>query len=256
MTSPFVQPDFTSQLGSAYKTNIDNAVSIHSRLAGSFAPQAQATPDNSVLINPGPVYVEGVLTELAAQNRILNFWPTSNDRIDRIFLNTKDGSAGQIMGTEDPSPVPPDFQDVYQLPCAQVYLRPGVQEITNADITDERIMLPVGWEMENTAITLDVDFNGGNLYLRKVGRIVTLTATSGLSLNQSLSNPTSSVNLIPGRFEPFATVRQVTYADSSGIEMVEIGANGQIKGLILNWSGALRQENTFHSFTIAWGTTS
>ena len=66
--STFTQPDYTAQSGAAYKGNLDGAADVLKRLAASFAPHAQSTPDMTVRLAAGAVFDGATLSEVAAQS--------------------------------------------------------------------------------------------------------------------------------------------------------------------------------------------
>jgi len=134
----FVQPNFETQGGTDYKTNIDNCFAVLKRLAAAFAPHEQTVPNMTVRLDAGMVFQGGTLTEVAAQNTGTITAPAANPRIDRVVIAQLNGVVSVITGTEAGSPVPPAIP-AGKLPVAQVLLQTTTTEIINSMITDERI---------------------------------------------------------------------------------------------------------------------
>jgi len=134
----FQQPDFESQGGTAYKTAIDNAVKVCSRIGASFAPHEQDTPNMTIRVDAGDLWVNGALVQKAAQNTGTITAPAVNPRIDRVVIDAQTGTVSVITGDEDASPDPPEITDG-KLPVCQVALATSTTEITNDLITDERV---------------------------------------------------------------------------------------------------------------------
>jgi len=134
----FNQTNFTTQDATTYKASIDADISVMYRLAGPFAPHAQATANMTVAIDAGAVFGGGALTPVAAQTTGTFTAPVSNPRIDRIVINPASGAILTVTGTEAASPSPPAIPAGYY-PLAQVLLQTSSTAITNLMITDERI---------------------------------------------------------------------------------------------------------------------
>lgn len=129
--------NFQTQSGTAYKTAIDNDLIVGKRLADMFAPHASATPNMNVIIDPGAIFVDGVITEKAQQTVGPIPAPTSNTRIDRIVVDALTGNAEHVQGTEGLL-LPPTIPDE-KIPICQIWLSVGTSAITNALISDERL---------------------------------------------------------------------------------------------------------------------
>ncbi len=134
----FNQTNFTTQDATTYKASIDADIAVMSRLAGPFAPHAQATANMTVAVDAGAVFGGGALTPVAAQSTGTFTAPVSNPRIDRIVINPASGAILTVTGTEAASPSPPAIPAGYY-PLAQVLLQTSSTAITNTMITDERI---------------------------------------------------------------------------------------------------------------------
>ncbi len=136
--SPFNQPDYSSDSGTQYPTNIDDCISVLTRIGAMFAPQAQDTPNMTVKVNAGWIYTGAAITEVTAQNTGMITAPSTNPRIDRVVVDKTTGTVSVITGSEGASPSAPALT-VGKLPVGQIYLTVGMTEITNADLTDERV---------------------------------------------------------------------------------------------------------------------
>ncbi len=134
----FQQPNFESQTGTVYKTAIDNATQVMARLAAMFAAHEQSTPNMTLRLDAGALWVSEALVEKAAQNTATITKPTTNPRIDRVVIDKNTGTVSVITGTEAASPSPPAIT-TGKLPVAQVLLQTTTTVITNDMITDERI---------------------------------------------------------------------------------------------------------------------
>lgn len=130
--------DFQTQSGTVYKTALDNNVIVGKRIVDAFAPHAKATPDMSVVVDAGYIFVNQTLTEKAQQTISSIPAPSANPRIDRIVIDYNSGDVSRLAGTEAASPVAPAIPEG-KLPCCQVALVVSQTSITNANITDERL---------------------------------------------------------------------------------------------------------------------
>ena len=195
----FEQTDFETQSGTEYKTAIDGDVAVMARLAASFAPHEQSTPNMTVRVDAGDLFVNGALVQKAAQNTGAITAPTVNPRIDRVVIDALTGVVSVVTGAEAGSPVPPAIP-AGKLPVCQVALATTTTAIDNSLLTDERV--PAA---------------GGGLELASDGeaeaRIVTdkavapsqLTFGGGLVLQerQTVSNAVSATfsGLSPGKYK-------------------------------------------------------
>lgn len=68
-TAKFVQPDFTTQAPSEYKSNIDASIAVLGSIAAQFAPSAPAVPEYGINLEAGRYFnrVTGAVVELAEQ---------------------------------------------------------------------------------------------------------------------------------------------------------------------------------------------
>lgn len=135
----FVQPDFTSQGGTAYKTAIDGSISVMARVSAAFACHEQTPQAMAVTVDAGAVFFNNAIVEKTAQNITITAAPTGGDnRIDRIVLDSTTGVAQVVTGTPANTPVAPAIPSNFQ-PIARIYIASDQTAVTNADITDERI---------------------------------------------------------------------------------------------------------------------
>lgn len=134
----FLQPDYTTQSGSAYPLAIDASMAVMKRIAAAFAPHAQSTPNMTVRIDAGTLQVGTTLTEVAAQNTGTITAPVGNPRIDRIVVDSVTGAVSVVTGTPAGSPSAPAIP-AGKIPVAQVLLQTSSTSIANSMITDERV---------------------------------------------------------------------------------------------------------------------
>ncbi|GAB4366893.1 MAG: hypothetical protein Kow00114_25170 [Kiloniellaceae bacterium] len=133
-----VQPDFETQNATVYKGNIDNAIAAQSRLGWAFAPHGSSPAAMTVRLAAGAIFIGGALTEVAAQTTGVITAPTVNPRIDRVVIDAATGAAEVVTGSEAPDPDPPAVP-AGKLPVARVALSVGMTQITNLNLTDERV---------------------------------------------------------------------------------------------------------------------
>lgn len=164
--STFVQPDFTSQSATVYKTSIDDGIAVHHQMAGPFAPHEQAVPDLTVRLdaaNFSDLITRTTVTK-AAQNTAAFTAPTVDPRNDIIYVDRITGDVGVDAGSEAVSPIDPIIT-LGKLPIARVRLTVGMTEIANADIDDIRVLGGLGSPLFVNAdggLTLtDVDAGAG-----------------------------------------------------------------------------------------------
>ena len=134
----FIQPDFETQTGTQYKTNLDNCISVSERFVNMFAPREQDTPNMSVYLGTGALFIDGAIVDMGAQSSATISAPSTNPRIDRVVIGSTVGTISIIGGVEAGSPSPPAIPD-NKLPIAQISLATSTTSITNDLITDERL---------------------------------------------------------------------------------------------------------------------
>ena len=140
----FVQPDFSIQAPSAVKTNIQNCIQVHNRIAGSFAPHEQAPADMTIRIDAGSLMVLGNVSEVVGQNATITPTVTSGlqYQIARVLVHATTGLCSVVYGAANAvegNAAKPAITTGC-IPICQVLLTYGMTEITNLLITDERIM--------------------------------------------------------------------------------------------------------------------
>ena len=153
-TATYTDPNFTSQGGTQYKTNIDGAFSVLKRLAAAFAPHQKSTPDMTVAVDAGVVpTIAGVPTEVAAQNTATITAPSVDPRKDIVYIDALTGTVGVATGTEGASPADPSLPEG-KVPIARINLTTSMTEITNVDLDDLRFS-------SLTRQIMDIPFNAG-----------------------------------------------------------------------------------------------
>lgn len=136
----FVQPDYSSQSGSAYPTGIDKAVKVLQEIAAAFAPHEASAPNLTLKVDAGRLQAADALVS-QSQQTVSGFAATgANQRIDRVVLDAATGAASRVAGTESASPAAPAIPAGY-LACCQVGpFTTSTTQITNSMITDERTL--------------------------------------------------------------------------------------------------------------------
>lgn len=150
----FTQPDRSTQSGSAYRDNIDNAIFVLGQLGQAFAPHEKATPDLTVLVDAAKFFLPGD-SGVKSQNQqtVSGFTATgANLRIDRIVYDEITGAASRIAGTESASPSPPGLTPGKRPICQVGPFTTSTTAITNSMITDERAVCVVGGGGDQLAI--------------------------------------------------------------------------------------------------------
>ena len=136
----YTAPDNTTQTGTAYKNNIDNAFEANERGVGSmFQGHEESTPAMTVRLEAGVLW-DGPGNDpvaLAAQSCTTITAPVTNPRIDRIVVDKTTGAVSIIAGSEAASPVPTAVT-TGKIPICYVTLATSTTSIINTLITDER----------------------------------------------------------------------------------------------------------------------
>jgi microcystin-dependent protein len=136
--STFIQPDYTTQSGTAYPLNIDAAFAALLRMAGSFAPHEQASPNMTVRLDAGHIFAGGgTLTEVAAQSTGAITAPATNPRKDIVYVDRSTGVVGVATGAEAASPADPAIP-AGKAPIARVNLATSTTVIANSILDDIR----------------------------------------------------------------------------------------------------------------------
>lgn len=125
-----------------------------------FAPHQASVPDMTVVVDAGTIWDGETLIEPGQQTTSVIVAPATNDRIDRVVMSAVDGVVSVIAGSESATPEPPDLP-AGGMPIAQVRLSPGMTEITNDRITDERTQLQFSspWMANNLSAGIDPTAN-------------------------------------------------------------------------------------------------
>lgn len=128
------EPNFTIQDATTYKAAIDNAVRVLAEAAAQFAPHETSPRSMAVAFESGRLpngddYGEQTVSGIGT--------PSTDDRIDRFYLNMNAQQIVRLTGTEAASPTPPAYPGGV-LPLAQLYLTPSHVEVANDDLIDER----------------------------------------------------------------------------------------------------------------------
>ena len=187
--STFVQPNYNTQSGTAYPLNIDAAFAAFLRLAGTFAPHEQSSPNMTVRLDAGHVFNGGsALTEVAAQSTGTIAAPSVNPRKDIVHVDRVTGVVGVATGTEAASPTDPAIP-AGKVPVARVNLATSTTVIANSILDDLRdlTLLNVGTGANNI-VQLDATAK--------------LPAVDGSQLTGVVSVPTGAVMPYAGSSAP------------------------------------------------------
>lgn len=136
-----INPATESSAGSLSSTDKMKIDAVNN---GFYAHKTSGTPDMVVTIDPGRVYYNNTLLEIAEDTKTV-VAPSTNLRIDRIVIQEQTGIASIIQGAEAASPVPPAIPSGF-LPCCRIGdnpsapLQPSTTVITNDMIDDERAL--------------------------------------------------------------------------------------------------------------------
>jgi len=150
----FVQTDFTDQDSDTYKTNIDANMMVLANLGNDFAPYQSATPNMTITIAPGSIFINGTtVVSQAEQVSGTITAPVSNPRIDRVVIDAITATISIITGSEGSTPSPPPIP-AGQIPVCQIALSVSQTSIVNANITDERCN-NVGSPTNNLSVSPD-----------------------------------------------------------------------------------------------------
>ena len=105
----------------------------------AYAPSQQGTPDMTILLAAGSLFntISKALVTNAAQTSAVITSPSSNPRIDIIYIDRLTGVDGVTTGSEAADPSDPTIPDD-KLPVARVTLATTTTEITDSLIDDIR----------------------------------------------------------------------------------------------------------------------
>lgn len=139
MVAKFVQPDYTTQSGTVYPLGIDAAVAVLAELAAQFAVAAQDTPNLTVAMRAGRLYLaDRTIVSVAAQNSAALTAPAVNPRNDIVYYDATTGAIGVATGVEAASPADPAIP-TNKVPVARLRLATSTTAITNSIIDDLRV---------------------------------------------------------------------------------------------------------------------
>jgi len=134
----FLQTNYTGQSSAVYKAAIDGDIGILAILGDAFAPHAKATPDMTVQLEPGAMFLHGGAPIVQGlQTSATLTAPSVNNRIDRVVIDAATAVLSVIGGTESGSPVAPAIP-VGKIPIGRILMTVGMVTVQNSAITDER----------------------------------------------------------------------------------------------------------------------
>ena len=106
---------------------------IRGAVVDDLKAEALSTPGLSVEIQPGYAFISNFPFKLAAATETVDVTaPSTNDRIDLVQASLKSWTVSIVTGTESATPIAPS-PDEDCIALAQLYLRPGMASIKNAD---------------------------------------------------------------------------------------------------------------------------
>lgn len=208
----FIDPDFETQLGTQYKTAIDNSLRVGKRIVDAFAPHEHASFGMQVSIDAGYIFDGVTLTEIAAQAISSIPAPSINPRIDRIVIDQLTGLVSRVAGSESASPVPPAIPSG-KIPCCRVALSVGQTNIINANITDER--LGGGGVIATKEATFAVSVNTGESANSLTRMYVVTNTTSQIVVRISITGVT-------GGAEPSTTVVDADFTVTHNLGLIQL----------------------------------
>ena len=133
-------PDFTSQTdASEYKGNIDESIASLSGIVMPFTVRQADTPNMTVVVEAGRIQTDDAIVDVAQQTSLPLSIPTSNSRIDRIGIDGHTGALVVLPGAQSANPVAKSIP-FGVIPLAQVLVTASTTSISDADITDERLL--------------------------------------------------------------------------------------------------------------------
>lgn len=136
MVQKFVQPSYGSQSGSVYPTGLDAAIAVLAEQAAQFAVNAQDTPNLTVAMRAGRLYLaDRTIVSVASQNSAALTAPAVNPRKDIVYYDATTGAIGVATGVEAASPVDPAIP-ANKVPKARINWTVGMASITNSVIDD------------------------------------------------------------------------------------------------------------------------
>ncbi len=177
-------PNYTTQLGNAYKGNIDAALAA----LGGFWVSQQSPPDMTAAVAAGNLHnVDSeTFTVVAAQLTATIAAPSTNPRNDIVHIDETTGAVGVATGTEAASPTDPAVP-AGKIPLARIALTTSTTTVTDSIITNLGPEL-VGW--------LKPDGDGSSLTgvgsqtdIRLLALMVAETAGDRLNMVDGIADP-------------------------------------------------------------------
>lgn len=154
-----------------------------------LAAQAQSTPNMTVLVGAGVLFIEGVFVKYAGGSSGTFTAPVTNPRIDLLTID-KNGTLAITGGTEAASPTAPTYPADKYVIC-EIYLRTTATSIKNADDATHAYILRDA--RLNHAVARQIRFFGngadgnvtisGNTSLSRDMFYNDLTINTGITLN-------------------------------------------------------------------------
>lgn len=135
----WILPNYTAQTPSEYKRNIDACFMVAERFSTMFLCHEANPVAMSVVVSAGFVWDGIELSDIAEQSINVAAADVTNPRIDRIVYDPISGVAEYVQGTAATTPVAPAFPTGTQ-PLCKINVSAGVTSITNANISDERVI--------------------------------------------------------------------------------------------------------------------
>ena len=106
---------------------------IRGAAAEDLKVEALSTPGLSVEVQPGYAFISKFPFKLASATETVDVTaPSSDDRIDLVQASLESWTVSIVTGTEEATPIAPSL-DEDCIALAQLYLRPGMASIKNAD---------------------------------------------------------------------------------------------------------------------------
>lgn len=261
--STFVQPNFTAQLGNTYKGNIDAAIAALAQMAINFLPH-EAIPQNmTVVVEAGKVWA-GTLIERAQQFTATIAAPTTNPRIDRVVIDALTGDVGVVAGSEAASPIAPAIP-VGKLPIARINLSVGMTQITNALITDERLVMnsivgslsvgdPVGGDKGpgtvNSSDGVFVDGVRVQALVTQTNTLISVSSGSSAEFDVPIPSGMSHVFMVTGGF---TTISETAMDVEFGFRSAASGSGSNVYWKNLNPGSVTLSTNAYPTGSPAGG---
>lgn len=131
--------NYSAMSGTAYPAAVDANFAVAKRIVDRYAPRPQATPNMTVLVDAGHLFLGGSNTvENIAQTTSTFSAPSSgNSRKDWIVGDAATGTISVVTGTQASSPTEPNVP-AGKFPIAIVTLASSTTAITQNEIADRR----------------------------------------------------------------------------------------------------------------------